>query len=147
MTEFVGQDGKTYPIVGIEITPPFVHAGHRWMIYPTDPDWDAAVAALAGEADTARVLARKIREEHYQAVIDQALREACWKLRGEASAEGNVCGPCFECRLEPYYGWAPKETCGGTGKVLIPALPNLQCVRQPCSTCHGTGRADCKGEK
>ena len=62
-------------------------------------DWPAAKAAL-----DELVLSEKVELEKQEAQALEVLRDACLEFRKAASRRGQVCGPCDECKLQPYWG-------------------------------------------
>ena len=104
--EYIGKDGRTYRWKHERLSDNSaegydhqVHV-HEWETEWIDPaDWDDAKAAL-----DALVLSEKVELEKQEAQASEVLRDACLEFRKAASRRGQVCGPCDECKLQPYWG-------------------------------------------
>ena len=104
--EYIGKDGRTYrwkhERLSDNSAEGYDHQAHvhEWETEWIDPaDWDDAKAAL-----DALVLSEKVELEKQEAQASEVLRDACLEFRKAASRRGQVCGPCDECKLQPYWG-------------------------------------------
>lgn len=97
---YTGSDGQEYRWVkygnGYTLGYPNNEAAYALIALA---DWPAAKAAL-----DALILSEKVELEKQEAQASETLRDACLELREMASRRGLVCGPCEECKLQPYWG-------------------------------------------